>query len=53
MAAYGAFDQPTYYVDITPFVGTLTDDKEHEFRLRVVSAEKNQTIDASWFVSGE
>lgn len=49
--AYGAFDQPTYVIDITPFLGTLTDDQEHEFTLKVVSAEQNQTV-LGWFVSG-
>lgn len=49
--AYGAFDQPTYYIDISPFIGTLTDDKPHEVRLDVVSAERNQSV-LSWFVSG-
>ncbi|MCO5573626.1 hypothetical protein L7F22_027398 [Adiantum nelumboides] len=50
--AFGAFDQPTYLVDITPFLGQLTDDAEHEIQLKVVSAEESQEIDASWFVSG-
>lgn len=49
--AFGAFDQPTYVIDITPFLGTLTDNKEHEFTLKVVSAEKNQTV-LGWFISG-
>ncbi|PWN36379.1 uncharacterized protein FA14DRAFT_122827 [Meira miltonrushii] len=49
--AYGAFDQPTYVIDITPFLGTLTDDQEHEFALKVVSAEQNQTV-LAWFISG-
>lgn len=52
-ASFGAFDQPTYLIDITPFLGTLTDDKEHEFQLQVVSGEKNHTINRSWFISGE
>jgi len=50
--AFGAYDQPTYYVDISPFLGSLSDDAEHKFQLKVVSAEKNQTI-LSWFISGE
>ena len=51
-ASHGAWDQYTYYVDLTPFLGGLTDGKAHDLQLRVVSAEKNGTIDASWFVSG-
>jgi hypothetical protein len=50
--SYGAYDQPTYYVDVTPFLGILSDDGEHKFQLKVVSAEKNQTV-LSWFISGE
>jgi hypothetical protein len=50
--AFGAYDQPTYYIDISPFLGSLSDDEEHEYQLKVVSAEKNQTI-LSWFISGE
>lgn len=50
--AFGAYDQPTYYIDISPFLGQLTDDAEHEIQLKVVSAEQSQEIDASWFVSG-
>lgn len=50
--AYGAFDQPTYYIDVSPFLGSLTDDQEHEFRLNVVSAERNQSV-LSWFISGQ
>lgn len=52
-ANYGTFDQPTYNIDITPFLGQLTDDKEHSFELAVVSSEVGGAInDASWFVSG-
>ncbi|KDN41981.1 hypothetical protein K437DRAFT_249267 [Tilletiaria anomala UBC 951] len=51
-ASFGAWDQPTYLVDITPFLGSLSDGNDHTFRLRVVSAEKNGTINASWFLSG-
>ncbi|CAO1617720.1 unnamed protein product [Parajaminaea phylloscopi] len=49
---YGALDQPTYLFDVTPFLGYLTDEREHDFSLHVVSAEKNQSIPNSWFVSG-
>lgn len=51
-AAFGAYDQPNYYIDISPFIGSLTDDKAHSFQLQVYSAEKNHTIDASWFITG-
>lgn len=52
-ANYGTFDQPTYNVDVTPWLGGLTDGKEHVFELAVVSSERDGEInDASWFVSG-
>lgn len=50
--AFGAYDQPTYYVDITPFLGSLTDGSQHDIQLKVASAEKNQTV-SSWFISGK
>lgn len=49
--AYGAYNQPTYYIDISPFLGSLTDDAEHRVQLKVASAETNQTV-LSWFISG-
>lgn len=52
-ANYGTFDQPTYNIDVTPWLGELTDGREHLFELAVVSGEKGGTInDASWLVSG-
>lgn len=52
-ANYGTLDQPTYTIDVTPFIGTLTDDQPHSFELAVVGSERGGVInDASWFVSG-
>lgn len=50
--SFGAMDQPTYLFDVTPFLGYLRDGRHHEFSIHVVSAEKNQSIPNSWFVSG-
>lgn len=52
LVSFGAFNQPTYTLDLTPFVPLLADGKHHNVSLSVVSAEKNGTIDASWFISG-
>ncbi|EEB95044.1 hypothetical protein MPER_06048, partial [Moniliophthora perniciosa FA553] len=52
IAAYGALDQPTYFLDVTPFVPLLTDGKPHNFSLDVASAEDDHTINQNWFVSG-
>ncbi|KAF8990702.1 hypothetical protein BDZ89DRAFT_1086977 [Hymenopellis radicata] len=52
ISAYGALDEPTYFIDVTPFVPLLTDGNPHTFTLDVVSAETDHTIDQNWFVSG-
>ncbi|KAF7326945.1 Peptide-N4-(N-acetyl-beta-glucosaminyl)asparagine amidase A [Mycena venus] len=52
IAAYGALDLPTYFLDLTPFVPLLTDGKAHLFTIDVVSAETDKTILQNWFVSG-
>ncbi|KAF5380981.1 hypothetical protein D9615_003958 [Tricholomella constricta] len=52
IAAYGAIDLPTYFLDVTPFVPLLTDGKPHQFTIDVVSAEDDHTILQNWYVSG-
>ena len=52
MLSYGAFDSPTYYVDITPFVPSLCDGKPHTFTLDVVGMGTNFSINQNWIVSG-
>ncbi|KAG8979884.1 hypothetical protein FRB90_007847 [Tulasnella sp. 427] len=52
VAAYGAFDQPTYKVDLTPFVPLLSDGKNHTVTINVVSSEPDHTILGNWWVSG-
>ncbi|KAL9932385.1 hypothetical protein V8E36_008864 [Tilletia maclaganii] len=52
LAAYGAYNQPTYFIDITPFLGTLTDSKPHTFELAVQSADRNGSYPQGWFLSG-
>lgn len=49
---FGALNQPSYTFDVTPFLSLLTDGAEHAFSLHVLSAEKNESIPNSWFVSG-
>ncbi|CAD6970300.1 unnamed protein product [Tilletia controversa] len=51
-SAIGAYNQPTYLVDITPFIGTLTDNKPHTFDLLVQSADRNGSYPQGWFLSG-
>jgi hypothetical protein len=52
IAAYGAFDQPTYKVDLTPFVPVLADGKNHTITLDVASAESYHGILGNWWLSG-
>ncbi|KAG6897578.1 hypothetical protein C0992_000166 [Termitomyces sp. T32_za158] len=52
IAAYGALDLPSYFLDVTPFVPLLIDGKPHEFSIDVVSAEDDHTILQNWYVSG-
>ncbi|KAK7467152.1 hypothetical protein VKT23_004211 [Stygiomarasmius scandens] len=52
IAAHGAIELPTYFLDVTPFVPILVDGNPHNFTIDVVSAESNHTINQNWFVSG-
>ncbi|WAQ88136.1 hypothetical protein PtA15_9A261 [Puccinia triticina] len=52
IAAYGSLDQPTYQVDITPFLPLLTDSKSHNFTLTVEGQGENRSINSKWFLSG-
>ncbi|KAF8323313.1 hypothetical protein DL93DRAFT_2050175 [Clavulina sp. PMI_390] len=52
IAAYGAFDQPTYQVDLTPFLGILADGNPHTITLDVASLETDHSINSNWYLSG-
>ncbi|KNZ44778.1 hypothetical protein VP01_882g2 [Puccinia sorghi] len=52
MAAYGSLDQPTYQIDITPFLPALTDSLPHNFTLTVEGQGENGSINSKWFLSG-
>ncbi|GLB36566.1 putative peptide-N4-(N-acetyl-beta-glucosaminyl)asparagine amidase A [Lyophyllum shimeji] len=53
LASYGAYDAPTYWIDITPFLPTLLDgNASHSVTLRVLGQGKEPTINSNWFVSG-
>ncbi|KIM33130.1 hypothetical protein M408DRAFT_61343 [Serendipita vermifera MAFF 305830] len=52
IVAYGAYDAPTYTVDLTPFIPLLTDGQEHVVSLDVVSDEPDHTIVPNWYLSG-
>jgi ribosomal protein S8E len=47
VAALGAFDLPTYDVELTPFLGLLVDGKAHEIVLSVVDGIAEWLVDAN------
>lgn len=51
IAAYGALDLPTYYIDLTPFVPVLVDGKPHTISLDVVSAEADHAVLQNWYLT--
>ncbi|KAG8768307.1 hypothetical protein FRC12_005655 [Ceratobasidium sp. 428] len=55
ISAYGSFDQPTYSIDITPFIPLLSDGANHTFAIDVVAggaASADHSINGNWYVSG-
>ena len=56
-----AFDMLEDEIDITPFLPTLVDDKEHTFEIRVLGIEDDgnghgeitQSIESNWIVTGK
>ncbi|KAJ6569612.1 peptide N-acetyl-beta-D-glucosaminyl asparaginase amidase A-domain-containing protein [Mycena capillaripes] len=54
LTSYGAYDQPTYWVDITPFIPALLDTQTHHtVTLRVVGQGTTPpSFNSDWFVSG-
>ncbi|KAG9095272.1 hypothetical protein FRC06_009968 [Ceratobasidium sp. 370] len=54
LTSYGAYNQPTYFVDVTPFLPTLTDSAAHNITLTVVGQGLSppHSINSNWFVSG-
>ncbi|CAE6354728.1 unnamed protein product [Rhizoctonia solani] len=54
LTSYGAYNQPTYFVDITPFLPNLTDSATHNITLSVLGqgVTPPHSINSNWFVSG-
>ncbi|KAJ7071566.1 peptide N-acetyl-beta-D-glucosaminyl asparaginase amidase A-domain-containing protein [Mycena amicta] len=54
LTSYGAYDQPTYWIDITPFIPLLLDKtQQHTVTLRVVGQGLTPpTFNSNWFLSG-
>ncbi|XP_037469809.1 peptide-N4-(N-acetyl-beta-glucosaminyl)asparagine amidase A-like [Triticum dicoccoides] len=47
VSALGAFDLPTYDIELTPFLGLLVDGKAHEFGISVVDGIAEWLVDAN------
>ncbi|CAE6455255.1 unnamed protein product [Rhizoctonia solani] len=55
ISAYGSFDQPTYSIDLTPFIPLLSDGANHTISIDVVAGEAasaDHSINGNWYVSG-
>ncbi|KAG8798185.1 hypothetical protein FRC17_007542, partial [Serendipita sp. 399] len=52
IVAYGAYDTPTYNIDLTPFIPLLTDGNPHIISLDVISDEPDYTPNSNWYLSG-
>ncbi|KAG9090288.1 hypothetical protein FS749_000667 [Ceratobasidium sp. UAMH 11750] len=54
LTSYGAYNQPTYFVDITPFLPTLTDSAVHNITLAALGQGLSplHSINSNWFISG-
>ncbi|TFK40918.1 peptide N-acetyl-beta-D-glucosaminyl asparaginase amidase A-domain-containing protein [Crucibulum laeve] len=52
LASYGAYDAPTYWIDITPFLPILLSNTSHSITLRVQGQGTHPTFNSNWFISG-
>lgn len=53
LTAYGAYDAPTYWIDITPFIPMLLEEGiDHSITLKVLGQGTDPSINSNWFVSG-
>ncbi|KAJ8489655.1 hypothetical protein ONZ45_g13499 [Pleurotus djamor] len=56
LTSFGAYDQPTYWVSITPFLPLLLSQSKskipHTITLKVQGQGKDPSINSNWFVSG-
>jgi len=54
LTSYGAYDAPTYWVDVTPFIPILLSDSEasHNITLKAVGQGSSPTFNSNWFLSG-
>ncbi|KAJ8521749.1 hypothetical protein ONZ45_g1592 [Pleurotus djamor] len=56
LTSFGAYDQPTYWVSISPFLPLLLSQSKsnipHTITLKVQGQGKSPSINSNWFVSG-
>ncbi|PVG04457.1 hypothetical protein CPB86DRAFT_748030 [Serendipita vermifera] len=52
IVAYGAYDAPTYNIDLTPFIPLLADGNPHIISLDVASDELDHLTNSNWYLGG-
>ncbi|KAK0456900.1 peptide N-acetyl-beta-D-glucosaminyl asparaginase amidase A-domain-containing protein [Armillaria borealis] len=52
LTSYGAYDAPSYWIDITPALPIFLDGGEHNVSIGVMGQGTNPSINSNWFVSG-
>lgn len=53
LTSYGAYDSPTYWIDITPFLPQLLSNQTaHEVTLAVRGQGRSPSFNSNWFISG-
>ncbi|KXN87539.1 Peptide-N4-(N-acetyl-beta-glucosaminyl)asparagine amidase A [Leucoagaricus sp. SymC.cos] len=53
LTSFGAYDAPTYWIDITPFLPLLlSSEAPHSMTLAVRGQGQNPSFNSNWFVSG-
>ncbi|KAK0506502.1 peptide N-acetyl-beta-D-glucosaminyl asparaginase amidase A-domain-containing protein [Armillaria luteobubalina] len=52
LTSYGAYDAPSYWIDITPALPIFLDSGKHNVSINVMGQGTNPSINSNWFVSG-
>ncbi|GAA6035371.1 hypothetical protein JCM8097_008839 [Rhodosporidiobolus ruineniae] len=52
LASLRAFDIPSLFVDLSPFIPTLTDGKSHNISFKVLGQGEGGTVNDHWFITG-
>ncbi|GAA5892526.1 hypothetical protein JCM6882_005639 [Rhodosporidiobolus microsporus] len=52
LASLRAFDIPSFFVDVSPFLPKLTDGKKHTISFAVFGQGADETVNSNWFITG-